>query len=79
MKISRHAWNNMRLYQISREEIQKTIEAPDSKDKEEHGEIAYKLFPEHFGSLPLKVVYVLKDNEPFVITAYPLRQAHWRK
>ncbi|MBI2348680.1 MAG: DUF4258 domain-containing protein [Deltaproteobacteria bacterium] len=79
MKISRHARNNMRLYQISREEIETTIAAPDSTDKEEHGEIAYKLFPDRFGTSPLKVVYVLEDDEPFVITAYPLRQAHWRK
>lgn len=79
MRISRHARNNIRLYQISREEIEETIEAPDSTGKEGRHDIAYKLFPARFGSLPLKVVYVLEDEMPFVITAYPLRQVHWRK
>ena len=68
----------MRLYDISREEIEETIEAPDAKDKEGRYDVAYKTFPERFGSLPLKVLYILED-EPIVISAYPLRRVRWRE
>lgn len=68
----------MRLYQITREEIEKTIQIPDRMDREGHYHIAYKTFPEHFGSLPLKVVYLIEE-ELLVISAYPLRRVRWRE
>jgi hypothetical protein len=79
MRISRHARNNTRLYDISREEIEETIQAPHRVDREGRYHIAYRTFRERFGSLPLKVVYVVEDEEPFVISAYPLKRARWRK
>ena len=77
MRISHHARNNMRLYHISREEIEEVIQGPDRIGREGRYHVAYKTFHGHFGSLPLKVVYVIHE-EPVVITAYPLRRVHWR-
>jgi hypothetical protein len=45
----------MRLYQIAREEIEETIQAPDFVGREGRYHIAHKTFPSRFGSLPLKV------------------------
>jgi hypothetical protein len=78
MRISRHARNNVRLYRISREEIEETIHAPDRIGKEGRYTVAHKTFPGRFGSLPLKVVYVV-EREAVVIFAYPLRRVWWRR
>lgn len=78
MKISRHARNNMRLYGISLREIETTVQAPEVADQEGRYQIALKSFPGRFGSLPVKVVYIV-NGDPVVITAYPLRQVRWRK
>jgi hypothetical protein len=67
----------MRLYQVSREEIEECIETPDQRDKEGRYYVAYKIFPGRFRSLPLKVVYIM-DNEPVVVTVYPVRGVRWR-
>ena len=68
----------MRLYQIAREEIEETIHAPDFVGREGRYHIAHKIFPGRFGALPLKVIYVV-EQEPVVISAYPLRGIRWRK
>ncbi len=68
----------MRLYRIAPEEIEATIQDPDLAGKEGRYHTAHKTFPGRFGSLPLKVIYVVED-EPVVISAYPLRRVHWRK
>ena len=68
----------MRLYRISLEEITETIQAPDLLDKEGRYNIAYKTFQGRFGSLPLKVIYVV-EQEAVVVSAYPLRRVRWRK
>lgn len=78
MKISRHARNNIRLYKISGTDIIKTIESPDSSDKERNMLIALKKFSKKYDGYPLKVVYEIKAGEPFVITVYPLKKKHWR-
>ena len=78
MRISRHARNNMRLYQISRDEIEESIKTPDERDKEGRYHVAYKIFSDRFSSLPLKVVYAV-DKEPFVVTVYPVRGTRWRR
>lgn len=67
----------MRLYGISHEEIEQVIQAPDRTEREGRYRVAYKTFPERFGSSPLKVVYLIEE-EPVVITVYPLRRTHWR-
>ena len=68
----------MRLYRIAREEIEETIQTPDFVGREGRYHIAHKVFPGRFGSLPLKVVYVV-ERGPVVISAYPLRGVRWRK
>jgi len=78
MRISRHARNNMRLYQIAREEIEETIQAPDFVGREGRYHIAHRTFPGRFGSLPLKVIYVVEE-EAVVVSVYPLKGVRWGK
>ncbi len=79
MKLSRHARNNMRLYRISREEIEDVLAHPDRVEAEGPRRVAYKTFPSRFGGLPLKVVYVEEQGEIVVITAYPLKRGFRRR
>ena len=79
MKLSRHARNNMRLYRISREEIEETLAQPDRVEVEGTRKVAYKTLPSRFGGLPLKVVYVEEAGEIVVITAYPLKRGFRRR
>jgi hypothetical protein len=46
----------MRLYRISRGEIEQAILAANRREREGRYHVAYKTFPERFGSSPLKVV-----------------------
>ena len=57
MKISRHARNNMRLYEISERDIFNTIESPEDSTEEEDRLVAVKKFSGKFSEYPLKVVY----------------------
>ncbi len=78
MEISRHARNNMRLYNISERDIGSAIDSPDTSDKEGNKVVAVKKFPDKYSGYPLKVVYEKIENEIFVITAYPLKKKMWR-
>jgi hypothetical protein len=69
----------MRLYGISREEVKAAVQSPDFADTEGGKSIAYKAFRDRFGAFPLKVVYLQKDAELFVITVYPLKRARWKE
>jgi hypothetical protein len=78
MKLSRHARNNIKLYQIAEEDILKTIQSPDFTDREGSKTIAVKKIPNKFSNYPLKVVYKKIEKEVFIITAYPLKKKLWR-
>jgi hypothetical protein len=78
MKLSRHARSNMRLYKISEMDILNTIKSPEGSTKEEERLIAMRKFPGKFSGYPLKVVYQKSDDEPFIITVYPLKKETWR-
>ena len=65
----------MRLYGIKESEIKETIDSPDKEEMEGNKKIAYRVFPERFSALPLKVVYVVEDDIA-VITAYPLKKSY---
>ena len=78
MKLSRHAKNNMKLYKIAEQDIIKTIESPESTDREGDKLIAIKKFLKRFSDYPLKVVYEKTGGEIRIITAYPLKKKHWR-
>ncbi|MFZ6017358.1 MAG: DUF4258 domain-containing protein [Nitrospirota bacterium] len=77
MKPSRHARNNMRLYDISEKEIIDAIRSPDYIEKIGIKVTVHKIFPNRFSGFPLKVVYEEKD-EIFIITAYPLKKTYRR-
>jgi len=78
LKKSRHARNNIRLYKISDRDIINTIGSPDYSEREGDKFIALKKIPKKFGDYPLKVVYVIDNDEAFIITSYPLKKKHWR-
>jgi len=40
--------------------------------------VAIKKFQNRFSGYPIKVVYEKRENEPFIITAYPLKKKLWR-
>ncbi len=78
MEISRHARNNMRLYNISERDILNAINSPDVSGREGDKVVAVKKFQDKFSGFPLKVVYEKKGNELFIITAYPIKKKIWR-
>lgn len=78
MEISRHARNNMRLYNISERDIVNAIDSLDVSGREGEKVVAVKKFPDKFSSFPLKVVYEKIGNGLFIITAYPIKKKMWR-
>jgi hypothetical protein len=78
MEISRHARNNMRLYNISERDILNAIDSPDVSGREGDKVVAVKKFQDKFSGFPLKVVYEKIGNELFIITAYPIKKKMWR-
>jgi hypothetical protein len=78
MEISRHARNNMRLYNISERDILNAIDSPDLSDREGDKVVAVKKSQDKFSGFPLKVVYEKIGNELFIITAYPIKKKMWR-
>ncbi len=78
MKISRHAKNNIRLYQISKTDILKAVESPDITDIEGNNIIYIKKFRNKYSGYPLKVVCKKIEEELFIITSYPLKKKIWR-
>lgn len=69
----------MRLYRITRDEIEQTLAQPDRVDREGRYRVAYKRFPQRFSGFPLKVVYVEEENEIVVVTVYPLKRGYRRR
>jgi hypothetical protein len=78
MEISRHARNNMRLYNISERDILNAIDSPDVSGREGDKVVAVKKFQDKFSGFPLKVVYEKIGNKLFIITAYPIKKKMWR-
>jgi len=78
MEISRHARNNMRLYNIYERDILNAIDSPDASDREGDKLVALKKFRDKFSGFPLKVVYEKIGNELFIITTYPIKKKMWR-
>ena len=74
MKITRHARNNIRLYDIEIIDIEKTIRFPERVEHEGKRTSAYRLFPGKYHGHLLKVVYLVEGDDTIVITAYPLRR-----
>jgi hypothetical protein len=56
MKLSRHARNNIKLYEIADDDIRKTIEVPDTIEKEGIETVAIRKFKGKYSGYPLKVV-----------------------
>ena len=78
MEISRHARNNMRLYNISEKDIQSAIDLPEASGQEGGRVVVMKKFQDKFSGFPLKVAYEKIGNELFIITAYPIKKKMWR-
>jgi hypothetical protein len=78
MEISRHARNNMRLYNISERDIQGAIDSPEVSGREGDKMVVMKKFQDRFSGFPLKVVYEKIGNELLIITAYPIKRKMWR-
>jgi hypothetical protein len=78
VKVSRHARNNMKLYEIAMSELLGTINSPDIIEPEGDRIVVCKRFNDRFSGYPLKVVYKKKKEDVFVITAYPLKRTYRR-
>ncbi len=68
----------MRLYGITGEDIEKTLNKPDRLEQQGDKMVALKKFGRRFKGYPLKVVYSMLDGNAFIITAYPLKRKEWR-
>ena len=78
IRLSRHARNAVRLYEILDEEIEATIDDPDDEAEERGRRVGLKRFGDRFSRSPLKVVYVV-EREVVVVTAYPVLRSYRRR
>jgi hypothetical protein len=79
IKPTRHAKNNIKLYKITMEDIEKVLEEAEIRYIEEDRHIAIKRIKGKFGNMPLKVVYMIEADDKIIITAYPLRKTFERR
>jgi len=68
----------MRLYGITADEVELIVSSPEQREEEGDCVVAYRHFLRRFGGFPLKVVYVMEDDEPLIVTVYPLRKTFRR-
>lgn len=74
IQFSRHANNNIRLYNISENDVEKVITNPDFLVEKDEKFSAIGFIPNKYSGLPLKVVYRKEGKINFIITAYPLKK-----
>ena len=79
IKPTRHAKNNIKLYKITMEDIEEVLEEAEIRYIEEDRYVAIKRIKGKFGNMPLKVVYMVEDDDKIIITAYPLRKTFERR
>jgi hypothetical protein len=76
---TRHAKNNIRLYKIKKEDIEEVLEKAETRYTEEGRHIAIKRIKGKFGNMPLKVIYMIENDDKIIITVYPLRKTFERR
>ena len=69
IKLSRHANNRLRLYEISIDKIENAINFPDKKEIDNKGNINIW---KKISGLDLKIVYTVEKRRIIVITVIPL-------
>ncbi|MBM4176250.1 MAG: DUF4258 domain-containing protein [Ignavibacteria bacterium] len=72
-RFSRHANNNLRLYNITENDVETVVANPDFIMEKDEKISAIGFLPNKFFGLPLKVVYKRDGNIFFIITTYPLK------
>lgn len=76
IKLTRHAKNNMRLYNISEDDVKTVIDEPDSVIEDKDKVISIKHIENKFANMPLKVVYSGDNDATLIITTYPVRKSY---
>lgn len=69
----------MRLFHLEEADIYNVIRNPDFEDMEDDTRVACKVLPGRFLGRPLKVIYLIEQEERVIITLYPLGRAERRK
>ena len=68
----------MALYGITPEEVREVLESPTEEETVGTRRTALRWFPGRFSGYPLKVVYEMSGDAPFIVTAYPLKKPKQR-
>jgi len=69
----------MKLYEIATEDIEEVIKSPNSEPKIERDRyVVYRILGSKFKAMPLKVVYVIENDDLVVLSAYPLKKSYRR-
>ncbi|MFQ5674394.1 MAG: DUF4258 domain-containing protein [bacterium] len=76
IKFTRHAKNNMRLYNISEDDVNAVIDKPDEASEQKDKTISIKHIENRFSNMPLKVVHGRKKEVTIIITTYPVRKSY---
>lgn len=76
IKFTRHSQNNMRLYNISEDDVRVVINKPDEAIKQKFRSILLKNIKGRFSNMPLKVVLVREKDVTIIITTYPVRKSY---
>lgn len=76
---TRHARRRMKLYEIAIEEVEEVIKSPNSEPKiERNRDVVYRVLGPKFKAMPLKVVYVIENDDLVILSAYPLKKSYRR-
>ncbi len=79
LQLTRHAKNNMRLYQFTTDDIKFVIENAENQELQDDKIVASAKVKNKFQNMPLKVVYITKENTYTIITAYPLKKRYTKR
>ena len=79
IKPTRHAKNNIKLYKILTEDIEEVLEEAEIRYIEQDRHVAIKRITGKYENMPLKVVYMIENDDKIIITAYPLRKTFERR
>ena len=74
IKLTRHVKNNLKLYKITKKDIEDVIRYGKIRAMERNKHIVMKEIKGKFENMPLKVIYTVENEDEIIITVYPLRK-----
>jgi hypothetical protein len=69
----------MKLYEITPKDVEEVIKNPATEPAIERNRyVVSQVIGSKFKGKPLKVIYVIENDDPVILSAYPLKKSYWR-